>query len=120
MSLLFAAEKGTAHTERKSSLIAQNVKAVREPLRMPARHRPHTPSRAPAPPQPERCLFDIALSSLHLSTAPSTLPCRKSETSELTSFLQNKVAAGATGSIFVAGSPGVGKSAVVVRELRWC
>lgn len=85
-------------------------------------HTPVGPSLPPeallsAPVKPEfRCIFALASQSLHAGQLPSTptLPCREIEQREIEAFLHGCLSSGSSGSLYVSGSPGVGKTAVVV------
>ena len=66
------------------------------------------------------CLIHLGGRSLHPGQLPSApiLPCRAPEQREIESFLHDCLSRSAGGSLFIAGSPGVGKTAVMVRGLR--
>lgn len=59
-----------------------------------------------------------AAGALHVSNVPSILPCRSLERGQVLSFLEECVDAHKSGSLYVAGPPGVGKSATVAEAER--
>jgi hypothetical protein len=69
------------------------------------------------------CLFAAMGASLHPSavssettSSVSALSCREEETKEIMTFLSTHIGASTTAALYVCGSPGVGKTAVVVRS----
>ena len=71
------------------------------------------PQRLPPPPAP-RCLLSLAADALHAGQLPPVLPCRAAEQAGVEDFLRRAVSSGVAASLYVCGSPGVGKTAVVV------
>ena len=75
---------------------------------------------APVAPPPVRCIFAEAVERMHASRQPHELPCRDAEVAAVRGFLHGCLegtggAGNGGGSLYIAGSPGVGKTAVVVR-----
>ena len=64
------------------------------------------------------CLLAAAANALHASRLPEQLPCRGAEIAAIDAFLKGSLMGCRAGSIYIAGSPGVGKTAVVVRSMR--
>ncbi|KAK2001729.1 ATPase [Colletotrichum falcatum] len=57
--------------------------------------------------------FQLARSQLHVSSVPTSLPCRESEFSLVYSHLEAAIADGVGSCIYIAGTPGTGKTATV-------
>jgi origin recognition complex subunit 1 len=57
--------------------------------------------------------YQLARSHLHVSSVPATLPCREEEFSEVYSHLETAITAGTGSCIYIAGTPGTGKTATV-------
>ncbi|CAH0026427.1 unnamed protein product [Clonostachys rhizophaga] len=57
--------------------------------------------------------FQIARSRLHVSSIPSSLPCREGEFSLVYSHLEAAITDGAGNCIYISGTPGTGKTATV-------
>jgi origin recognition complex subunit 1 len=57
--------------------------------------------------------YQLARSTLHVSSVPATLPCREEEFSEVYSHLETAITAGTGSCIYIAGTPGTGKTATV-------
>ncbi|KAK2011250.1 ATPase [Colletotrichum eremochloae] len=57
--------------------------------------------------------FHIARSQLHVASVPTSLPCRESEFSLVYSHLEAAIADGIGSCIYIAGTPGTGKTATV-------
>ncbi|KAE9979361.1 hypothetical protein BLS_009893 [Venturia inaequalis] len=54
-----------------------------------------------------------ARNQLHVSSVPATLPCREEEFSEVYSHLEKAITDGTGSCIYIAGTPGTGKTATV-------
>lgn len=66
--------------------------------------------------------LQVVREALHVSTVPSSLPCRKTEFDNIYVFVHNKIVDGSGGCIYISGVPGTGKTATVTRvmeELRF-
>ncbi|VVC33635.1 Hypothetical protein CINCED_3A015113 [Cinara cedri] len=61
--------------------------------------------------------LEIARASLHLHAAPKHLPCREVEFKSIHSFLSRKINDELTGSMYISGVPGTGKTATVKRVI---
>ena len=57
--------------------------------------------------------YQLARSTLHVSSVPATLPCREEEFSEVYNHLETAITAGTGSCIYIAGTPGTGKTATV-------
>ncbi|KAF9869829.1 origin recognition complex subunit [Colletotrichum karsti] len=57
--------------------------------------------------------FQQARSRLHVASVPSSLPCRENEFSTVYSHLEAAIADGTGSCIYIAGTPGTGKTATV-------
>jgi origin recognition complex subunit 1 len=57
--------------------------------------------------------YQLARSHLHVSSVPATLPCREEEFSEVYNHLETAITAGIGSCIYIAGTPGTGKTATV-------
>lgn len=57
--------------------------------------------------------FAQARNQLHVSSVPATLPCREEEFSEVYSHLEKAITDGTGSCIYIAGTPGTGKTATV-------
>ncbi|KAK6213002.1 origin recognition complex subunit 1 (ATPase) [Colletotrichum tabaci] len=57
--------------------------------------------------------FQLARSQLHVASVPASLPCRESEFSMVYSYLEAAIADGIGTCIYIAGTPGTGKTATV-------
>lgn len=54
-----------------------------------------------------------ARNQLHVSSVPAALPCREEEFSEVYTHLERAISAGTGSCIYIAGTPGTGKTATV-------
>lgn len=57
--------------------------------------------------------------SLHVSAEPAALECREGELAAVRGFVEERVAGGDGGALYVCGSPGTGKSATLAAVRRW-
>jgi origin recognition complex subunit 1 len=57
--------------------------------------------------------FQVARSRLHVSSVPTSLPCREAEFSLVYSHLEAAITDGAGNCIYISGTPGTGKTATV-------
>ncbi|KAL8953064.1 MAG: hypothetical protein Q9222_001057 [Ikaeria aurantiellina] len=57
--------------------------------------------------------FQVARSSLHVSSIPATLPCREEEFNTVYTHLEAAITAGSGTCIYISGTPGTGKTATV-------
>ncbi|CAM1507335.1 Fc.00g069760.m01.CDS01 [Cosmosporella sp. VM-42] len=57
--------------------------------------------------------FQIARSRLHVSSVPTSLPCREGEFSLVYSHLEAAISDGTGNCIYISGTPGTGKTATV-------
>ncbi|KAF2430604.1 P-loop containing nucleoside triphosphate hydrolase protein [Tothia fuscella] len=57
--------------------------------------------------------FQVARNQLHVSSVPATLPCREEEFSEVYNHLEKAITDGTGSCIYIAGTPGTGKTATV-------
>ena len=57
--------------------------------------------------------FQVARSRLHVSSVPTTLPCREDEFATVYSNLETAIADGIGNCIYISGTPGTGKTATV-------
>jgi len=57
--------------------------------------------------------FQLARNQLHVSSVPATLPCREEEFSEVYTHLEKAITDGTGSCIYIAGTPGTGKTATV-------
>ncbi|KAF2401502.1 origin recognition complex subunit 1 [Trichodelitschia bisporula] len=55
----------------------------------------------------------IARNQLHVSSVPASLPCREDEFAEVYSHLEKAITDGTGSCIYIAGTPGTGKTATV-------
>ncbi|RPA98322.1 P-loop containing nucleoside triphosphate hydrolase protein [Choiromyces venosus 120613-1] len=57
--------------------------------------------------------YALARHRLHVSTLPPSLPCREAQFSEVYSHLSAAIAEGTGSCIYISGTPGTGKTAIV-------
>jgi origin recognition complex subunit 1 len=57
--------------------------------------------------------YQLARNQLHVSSVPSSLPCREEEFSEVYAQLETAITEGTGSCIYIAGTPGTGKTATV-------
>jgi len=57
--------------------------------------------------------FQLARSTLHVSSVPNTLPCRTNEFTTVYTHLEAAISAGSGACIYISGTPGTGKTATV-------
>ncbi|KAL8910858.1 MAG: hypothetical protein Q9171_003896 [Xanthocarpia ochracea] len=57
--------------------------------------------------------FQLARSTLHVSSIPATLPCREDEFNTVYTHLEAAITAGSGACIYISGTPGTGKTATV-------
>ena len=57
--------------------------------------------------------FQLARTTLHVSSVPASLPCRQAEFSTIYSHLEGAITSGTGSCIYVSGVPGTGKTATV-------
>ncbi|KAL8676870.1 MAG: hypothetical protein Q9186_006657 [Xanthomendoza sp. 1 TL-2023] len=57
--------------------------------------------------------FQLARSNLHVSSIPTTLPCREEEFNTVYTHLEAAITAGSGACIYISGTPGTGKTATV-------
>lgn len=57
--------------------------------------------------------FQVARSRLHVSSVPTSLPCREGEFSLVYSHLEASITDGTGNCIYISGTPGTGKTATV-------
>ncbi|KAL8795224.1 MAG: hypothetical protein Q9195_002235 [Heterodermia aff. obscurata] len=57
--------------------------------------------------------FQIARTTLHVSSVPPSLPCRSEEFSTVYDHLEAAISAGSGSCIYISGTPGTGKTATV-------
>ncbi|SPJ78997.1 related to origin recognition protein Orc1p [Fusarium torulosum] len=70
-------------------------------------------TRKLSPSQIESSPFQIARSRLHVSSVPTSLPCREGEFSLVYSHLEAAISDGTGNCIYISGTPGTGKTATV-------
>lgn len=70
-------------------------------------------TRKLSPSHVEASPFQIARSRLHVSSVPTSLPCREGEFSLVYSHLEAAISDGAGNCIYISGTPGTGKTATV-------
>ncbi|KAF2667570.1 P-loop containing nucleoside triphosphate hydrolase protein [Microthyrium microscopicum] len=57
--------------------------------------------------------YALARNHLHVSSVPTALPCREEEFAEVYTHLESAITAGTGSCIYIAGTPGTGKTATV-------
>ena len=57
--------------------------------------------------------YQLARSNLHVSSVPASLPCREEEFAEVYTHLEKAITDGTGSCIYIAGTPGTGKTATV-------
>lgn len=57
--------------------------------------------------------FQLARTTLHVSSVPTSLPCRGEEFSTVYEHLEAAISAGSGSCIYISGTPGTGKTATV-------
>jgi len=57
--------------------------------------------------------YQLARSTLHVSSVPASLPCREDEFAEVYTHLEKAITDGTGSCIYIAGTPGTGKTATV-------
>ena len=70
-------------------------------------------TRKLSPSHVESSPFQIARSRLHVSSVPTSLPCREGEFSLVYSHLEAAISDGTGNCIYISGTPGTGKTATV-------
>ncbi|KAH7136604.1 P-loop containing nucleoside triphosphate hydrolase protein [Dactylonectria macrodidyma] len=70
-------------------------------------------TRKLSPSNIESSPFQIARSRLHVSSVPTSLPCREGEFSLVYSHLEAAITDGTGNCIYISGTPGTGKTATV-------
>ncbi|KAJ4311953.1 Origin recognition complex, subunit 1 [Fusarium piperis] len=70
-------------------------------------------TRILSPSHVESSPFQIARSRLHVSSVPTSLPCREGEFSLVYSHLEAAISDGTGNCIYISGTPGTGKTATV-------
>ncbi|KAM5370686.1 hypothetical protein ACJZ2D_008400 [Fusarium nematophilum] len=70
-------------------------------------------TRKLSPSRIESSPFQIARSRLHVSSVPTSLPCREGEFSLVYSHLEAAISDGTGNCIYISGTPGTGKTATV-------
>jgi origin recognition complex subunit 1 len=70
-------------------------------------------TRKLSPSNVESSPFQIARSRLHVSSVPTSLPCREGEFSLVFSHLEAAISDGTGNCIYISGTPGTGKTATV-------
>lgn len=70
-------------------------------------------TRKLSPSYVESSPFQVARSRLHVSSVPTSLPCREAEFSLVYSHLEAAITDGAGNCIYISGTPGTGKTATV-------
>jgi len=61
--------------------------------------------------------YEEVRQALHM-WAPTSLPCREEHLDKLRSFLQNHLTAGTSGTLYVSGPPGTGKTACLSKVME--
>ncbi|KAJ3161742.1 Origin recognition complex, subunit 1 [Geranomyces michiganensis] len=90
------------------------------------RFTPSRRSKLPATPLPARvhdCAspaseYDRALERLHVANLPDALPCREMEFAEIYGHIESAIEDGSGSCIYIAGVPGIGKTATVHAVMR--
>jgi origin recognition complex subunit 1 len=57
--------------------------------------------------------YQLARNQLHVSSVPAALPCREDEFGQVYNHLESAITAGTGSCIYIAGTPGTGKTATV-------
>lgn len=57
--------------------------------------------------------FQLARNNLHVSSVPSSLPCRTDEFETVYTHLESAITAGTGACVYISGTPGTGKTATV-------
>ncbi|KAI5462980.1 P-loop containing nucleoside triphosphate hydrolase protein [Mariannaea sp. PMI_226] len=70
-------------------------------------------TRRLSPSYVESSPFQVARSRLHVSSVPTSLPCREGEFSLVYSHLEAAISDGTGNCIYISGTPGTGKTATV-------
>ncbi|EEY18975.1 origin recognition complex subunit 1 [Verticillium alfalfae VaMs.102] len=70
-------------------------------------------TRRLSPTQLKSSPFQLARSRLHVASVPTSLPCREHEFSSVYSHLEAAIIDGSGSCIYIAGTPGTGKTATV-------
>ncbi|CRK31312.1 hypothetical protein BN1708_015926 [Verticillium longisporum] len=70
-------------------------------------------TRRLSPTQLQSSPFQLARSRLHVASVPTSLPCRENEFSSVYSHLEAAIIDGSGSCIYIAGTPGTGKTATV-------
>lgn len=55
---------------------------------------------------------------LHVSSVPTSLPCRKTEFDSIYTFVRDKIVDGSGGCVYISGVPGTGKTATVTQVIK--
>lgn len=70
-------------------------------------------TRKLSPTQLQSSPFQLARTRLHVASVPSSLPCRENEFASVYSHLETAIVDGTGSCIYIAGTPGTGKTATV-------
>eukprot|EP00123_Amoebidium_parasiticum_P009348 comp19413_c0_seq1/m.22492 comp19413_c0_seq1/g.22492 ORF comp19413_c0_seq1/g.22492 comp19413_c0_seq1/m.22492 type:complete len:737 (-) comp19413_c0_seq1:607-2817(-) len=63
-------------------------------------------------------VYEQARMKLHVSAVPDTMPCREDEFAEIQGFVEGKIVNCESGSMYISGVPGTGKTATVHEVMR--
>ncbi|KAJ3163321.1 Origin recognition complex, subunit 1 [Geranomyces variabilis] len=96
------------------------------PSKRSPRYTPTRRSKLPATPLPSRLTdcatpaseYDRALERLHVANLPDALPCREMEFAEIYGHVESAIEDGSGSCIYIAGVPGIGKTATVHAVMR--
>lgn len=61
----------------------------------------------------------IAREKLHVSSVPTSLPCREMEFDNICNFLEDKILDESSGCMYISGVPGTGKTATTSEVIRY-
>ncbi|KAF7551716.1 hypothetical protein G7046_g7646 [Stylonectria norvegica] len=106
---------GRAQATTPQSRRSQATPGSRSTKRSTSKRLEFTPlaTRTLSPSNFENSPFQIARSRLHVSSVPTSLPCREGEFSLVYSHLEAAITDGTGNCIYISGTPGTGKTATV-------
>ncbi|ODN78741.1 hypothetical protein L202_04304 [Cryptococcus amylolentus CBS 6039] len=115
-------------TKKPRAAPVKRTKSISAPKAVKSKRKVHPQTSASALPSETMDIeklpvdpFERALRLLHVGATPDSLPCREEEFVDVLSKVEEGVESGGGGCLYIAGTPGTGKTATVhavVKELR--
>ncbi|WVQ74926.1 hypothetical protein IAR50_004534 [Cryptococcus sp. DSM 104548] len=115
-------------SKKRRAAPAKRTKSIPAPKAVKPKRKVHPKTSASALPSETMDIekmpvdpFQRALRLLHVGATPDSLPCREEEFVDVLSKVEEGVEGGGGGCLYIAGTPGTGKTATVhavIKELR--